>query len=206
MTRVHWIFEIVDRQGTAAMRAADVDILMVPGWTGSGPDHWQTRWEARLKTARRVVQDDWDTVDLARWTGRLIEAVAAASRPVVLVAHSCGVPTVVHAAPRLPDRRVVAAFLVAPPSEASAAALPGTDPAFTPFPREPLPFLSLLVASRNDAHCSFDTAGAFAAAWGSTLVDAGEVGHLNTESGHGPWPEGVMRLGLFLQSVGRARG
>ena len=30
------------------MRIADIDILMVPGWTGSGPDHWQSRWEAAV--------------------------------------------------------------------------------------------------------------------------------------------------------------
>jgi uncharacterized protein len=126
-------------------------------------------------------------------------------KPVVLVAHSCGVPTLVHAAPRMPSGKVIAAFLVAPPSEAASAALPGMDPSFVPFPRDPLPFASLLVASRNDEHCPYDAAVDMALAWGSTLVDAGEVGHLNTASGHGPWPEGVMRLGLFLQQLGPAR-
>ena len=41
------------------MRTSDADILMVPGWNGSGPDHWQSRWERNLKTARRIEQDDW---------------------------------------------------------------------------------------------------------------------------------------------------
>lgn len=184
------------------MRTSDVDILMVPGWTGAGPEHWQTRWASRLKTARRVEQDDWDRVDKEKWTGRLVETVEAARRPVVLVAHSCGVPTVVHAAPRLTG--VVGAFLVAPPSEAACTALPDMDPQFIPFPRVYLPFPSVLVASRNDQHCPFATAEQFAAAWGSLLIDAGEAGHINTESGHGPWPDGAMRLGLFLQQLGPA--
>lgn len=183
------------------MRAADVDILMVPGWTGAGPDHWMTRWQAKLKTAQRVTQDDWDVVDKAKWTARLIDHVATASRPVVLVAHSCGVGTVVHAAPRLAGGKVVAAFLVAAPSEAACAAIPKMDPAFALYPRDPLPFPSLLVASRTDEHCSYEEAGDLALAWGSTLVDAGESGHLNTASGHGPWPEGVMRLAAFLQTI-----
>ena len=187
------------------MRAADVDILMVPGWTGSGPDHWQTRWEAKLKTARRVHQENWHVVDQSQWTNRLLETIAFATRPVVLVAHSCGVPTVVHAAPRIMDGKVIAAFLVAPASEAASQGIPGMDPAFTPYPRDLLPFPSLLVASRTDEHCAYDAAGDMALAWGSTLVDAGDAGHLNTASGHGPWPEGVMRLATFLQQLGPAR-
>jgi predicted alpha/beta hydrolase family esterase len=43
------------------MKAADADILIVPGVNGSGPDHWQTRWERKLSTARRVEQADWDS-------------------------------------------------------------------------------------------------------------------------------------------------
>jgi predicted alpha/beta hydrolase family esterase len=186
------------------MRTYDVEILMVPGWTGSGPDHWQTRWQTRLKTSRRVEQDDWDVVDGAKWSARLLEAIAFAVKPVVLVAHSCGVPLVAHAAPRIADKKVVGAFLVAPSSEDTTAKLPGMDPAFAVFPRDPLPFPSLLVASRNDRHCSYDEAGDLALAWGSTLIDAGEVEHLNTASGHGPWPEGAMRFGLFLKQLGTA--
>ena len=41
------------------MKTADVDILIIPGWSSSGPDHWQTRWETRLPNARRVEQEDW---------------------------------------------------------------------------------------------------------------------------------------------------
>ena len=72
------------------MRTSDVDILMVPGWNGSGPDHWQSRWERNLKTARRVEQDDWERPDKDQWVGNIIRAVAATSRPAVLVAHSLG--------------------------------------------------------------------------------------------------------------------
>ena len=57
----------------ARMRTFDVDILLLPGWTNSGPDHWQTRWQSRLKTARRVEQDDWDRVKQNSWTERVID-------------------------------------------------------------------------------------------------------------------------------------
>ena len=38
------------------MKAADADILIIPGYKNSGPDHWQSRWQAKLSTARRVEQ------------------------------------------------------------------------------------------------------------------------------------------------------
>ena len=187
------------------MRTFDVDILIVPGWTNSGPDHWQTRWQSRLKTARRVEQADWDHPHRRQWVERVVAAVAEAQKPVMLVAHSCGVATIAHAAARLHDDRVIGAFLVAPASEEATESIPGIDPAFVPFPRDPLPFPSLLVASRNDPHCRYEDSGEMALNWGSTLVDAGDVGHINTASGHGPWPEGAMRFGWFLKQLGSAK-
>jgi len=41
---------------------------------------------------------------------------------------------------------------------------------------------------------SFARATQFAQAWGSSLVDAGDAGHLNTVAGYGPWPAGERIL------------
>jgi len=185
------------------MRAAEADILIVPGWTNAGPDHWQTRWQAKLSTARRVEQADWDLPDRDDWIARVAAAVEAAARPVILVAHSCGVPTVAHAAARIEPGKVAGAFLVAPPSEAFTRAEPAIA-AFAPYPSTPLPFPTLLVASRDDPACTFEEAEALASAWGATLADAGAAGHLDTASGHGPWPEGLMRFAAFLNGLPRA--
>src|SRR5258707_11927597 len=97
------------------MRTSDVDILMVPGCNGSGPDHWQSRWQRSLKTARRVAQDDWDHPDKDTWVGNIIREVAASARPAVVVAHSLGVHALAHAAVKLPAGAVSGAFLVAAP-------------------------------------------------------------------------------------------
>lgn len=187
------------------MRTTDIDILIVPGWTDTGPDHWQTRWQSRLKTSHRVEQADWEHPDKKLWTSELLKAIASCTKPIVIVAHSLGVPTVVHAAAKLHDDRVIGAFLVAPSCETATAGIPGIDPSFTPYPRDPLPFPTLLIASRSDDFCPYDQAGDMALDWGSTLVDAGDVGHLNTASGHGPWPEGAMRFGWFLKQLGNVR-
>lgn len=185
------------------MRISECDLLIVPGLTNSDEDHWQSRWESRLATASRVAQADWQNPDPEAWSAAIQERVAAASRPVVLVAHSLGTLVVAHTAPKLASGKVIGAFLAAVPDvvEASADSLPALA-AFAPAPTAPLPFPSLLIASRNDPYCSFERAQAIALDWGSALVDAGEIGHINSESGHGPWPEGLMRLGHFLGQLG----
>ncbi len=96
------------------MKTSDADILIVPGWLNSGPDHWQSRWERNLKTARRIDQDDWHAPERHAWVANIVAAVSEASRPAVLVAHSLGVIAVVHAAPKLAPGSVAGAFLVAP--------------------------------------------------------------------------------------------
>ena len=182
------------------MRSRDVDILIIPGLGGSGPDHWQSRWQARLPNAVRVEQADWDHPDAADWAARIIAAVARCERPVVAVAHSLGVIALARAAARL-DAPLTGAFLVAPPSERALAVIPAIDPAFRPFPTAALPFKSLLVGSRTDPYATAEETAALADMWGSTFVDAGEAGHINGESGHGPWPEGLMAFGGFLNRL-----
>ena len=182
------------------MRTADVDIIIVPGLGGGSPDHWYSRWEQKLPTARRVVQADWQKPTLDAWTRRLVEAVEAATRPVVLVGHSLGVITIAHAAHRIAER-VVGAFLVAPPSAAALHTLEAVDPAFADIPHDALPFPAVLIASRNDSYAAYEESEALAKAWHIELVDAGMSGHLNDDSGHGPWPEGLMRFAGFLKSL-----
>lgn len=184
------------------MRTSDADILIIPGWTNSGPDHWQSRWERSLKTARRVAQDDWDTPRKDDWVARILEAIAAATNPVVLVAHSCGVAAVAHAASGLAPGAVAGAFLVAPADLEGAGIWPATEGGFAPLPLQRLPFPALVVASSDDPYCTLERARAFATAWGAELVEAGNAGHINTAAGYGPWPEGLMRFGLFLKRLG----
>lgn len=187
------------------MRTSEVDILLVPDWTGSGPDHWQSRWERSLSTARIISQGDFDTPRKDDWVGRIVEAVRKARRPVVLVAHSCGVAAVAHAAPLLTRLNVAGAYLVAPADLEEADDWLGARGDFAPMPLDRLPFPAVLVASSSDPYCSMERARTFAEAWGATLVPAGNAGHIDAASGHGPWPEGLMRFGLFLSRLGPAK-
>jgi predicted alpha/beta hydrolase family esterase len=57
------------------------------------------------------------------------------------------------------------------------------------------------VASRDDPYDAPGFAAAKAAQWGARLVDAGEAGHVNVASGHGPWPDGLLQLAGFLKTL-----
>jgi predicted alpha/beta hydrolase family esterase len=182
-------------------RTSDVDILMVAGWNNSGPEHWQSRWEQRLTTARRVVQRNWERPNRDEWVDAVVKAVSAARQPVILVGHSIGVATIVHAAPLLPKGDVIGAFLVGITGDTAIELEDAIDNHFAPIPREKLPFPAVVVASHNDPHCPFLTAEEYANSWGADFVDAGHSGHINTASGHGPWPEGLMRFAGFLAKL-----
>jgi uncharacterized protein len=178
----------------------DATMVMVPGWMGSGPTHWQTLWEKKNPEYRRVSQRDWRSVHRADWVLALDSALSNLSGDIVLVAHSLGCLSVAAwASGRLPGLRpVVGAMLVAPPDLASA---PGHLPAlssFTPVPAGKLPFSSLVVASENDPYATIQAAAAMAENWGSRFVNVGRRGHINVDSGHGNWPEGEQYLRQFL--------
>jgi predicted alpha/beta hydrolase family esterase len=182
------------------MKTSEADIIIVPGLGNSEAEHWQSRWEAKLSNASRIIHPDFGKPLRALWVNAIVEAVDNATRPVVLVAHSIGVSAIAHAAPLL-GSAVAGAFLVAMSDWNRPEVLPGLAHDFAPLPREPLPFPSIMVASRNDPYCDFEVAGDYANCWGSLLVDARGNGHINVESGHGPWPEGTMIFAKFMAGL-----
>jgi predicted alpha/beta hydrolase family esterase len=96
---------------------------------------------------------------------------------------------------------VKGAFLVAAPSEEGLANVAEADPGFCPFPRAKLPFASVLVASRDDPYSEFAQSEALARDWGAKLLDARAAGHINAESGHRPWPEGLLQFAAFVKRI-----
>lgn len=182
------------------MKTTDTEILIVPGYKGSGEDHWQTRWERKLSAARRVQMGDWHKPVFEHWKENLLEAVASARKPVVLVGHSIGSQVIVQAAKEF-EKPVIGALLVAPPDVANPSIRPRHLLTFGPAPTDPLPFPSVVIASRTDQFCDIAIAEDMAASWGSLFLDAGDSGHINAESGHGPWPEGLMVFSKFMNHL-----
>lgn len=166
--------------------------LIVPGWKGSGPHHWQSRWEARLPRAIRIRQNDWETPVRTDWVGALAQAIEAATRPPLLIAHSLGCITVAHL-PHAIRQRVAGALLVAP-ADVERPNAPDVLRDFAPIPRTPLPFPSFVVASSDDPYCEPGRARELAHDWGSEFLLIENAGHLNTESRLGDWPQGLRIL------------
>lgn len=182
------------------MKTSDAEILIVPGYKGSGKDHWQSRWEGKISTARRVTMGDWHKPVFSDWKANLLKAVSQATRPIVFVGHSIGCQVIVQAANEF-EKPVAAAFLVAPPDVGNPSIRPKHLLTFGPAPGDPLPFPSVVVASRTDQFCDFSVAEQMAESWGSLFIDAGDSGHINAESGHGPWPEGLMVFSRMLNNI-----
>lgn len=191
-------------------QADAVDFLFVPGLNNSGPDHWQSLWEARLPNARRVELGLWADPHRNTWVSKLALAIGRAERPVVLVAHSLGCHVVAwwaeyEAAFGAQLRHaetcpVVGALLVAPPEvEDNPADRRVTR--FAPLPATPLPFPAIVVASRDDPFATMNQSRHMAGRWGAELVDAGALGHINARSGLGEWSFGLDLLRRFAPGV-----
>ena len=191
-------------------------VVIVPGIGGSGPEHWQSRWEAELPDVRRIEPASWDHPELDDWVAAIDRAVAASAAPPVLIAHSLGCLAVAHWASRVsahePDSRadaasaprtsttspvVAGAFLVAPPDIAGPE-FPQDAPSFAVAAPGPLPVTAVVVGSSDDPYCAADRAVELASAWGVPHVDIGAHGHVNVASGFGEWREGRRLFGEFV--------
>lgn len=179
-------------------------VLVLPGRDGSGADHWQTLWEQAFPDFVRVQQADWVHPVYSEWEIRLTEAVSSALKPVLLIAHSAGTSLTMRWASDRPDlaKKIAGAFLVAPSDRDVLEGTPDNPiKGFGPMLLKPLPFKAMVVASRNDHLVTFERATAFAASWHANLVDAGYNGHLGSAAQLGIWPNGLVALGQFLQSL-----
>ena len=175
-------------------------VLIIPGLGDSGPQHWQSLWEASYPEYQRVRQTDWERPRCSDWVSNLDAVISAANPPLVLVAHSMGCIGVIHwaATTRNGNKRVAAALLVSPP-DVEAETIPAGPTGFAPCPLIRLPFRSIVVASTNDPFAALDRAKTFAGAWGSEIVILESAGHINAASGHGPWPEGKRLLDKLMR-------
>lgn len=172
-------------------------VLILPGYLGSGPAHWQSWLERQLPATRRVTGIDWSNPTLGRWASAVGKAIDRANGPVWLVAHSFGCLAGVVAASTRPER-VAGALLVAPadPERFSEHGFRRADESGIArhLYNIRLPCPSLLVASTDDPWMNFASAAYWAERWGCRLHSLGAAGHVNVDSGFGPWPEGLAML------------
>ncbi|MDP5239429.1 alpha/beta hydrolase [Uliginosibacterium sp. 31-16] len=163
-------------------------ILIVPGLYSSGASHWQSWFEQKLPNTFRVEQDDWSDPYLPRWAGAIRHELDRAKGHVWIIAHSFGCLAAAHASTDHRDK-VAGVMFVAP-------ADPDKFEVTNVLPAERLGFPSVVVASSTDPWMRLTTAAYWADLWGSRLISIGNAGHINVDSGFGPWPDG---LAIFEQ-------
>lgn len=193
-------------QPSARQPRRSVRVLIVPGLRNSGPAHWQTWLQGQYIDAVRVQQHDWQRPDLEAWSARIEETLSRHSRHTqwVAVAHSFGTLALAHhlatrqMAQALPTDhtdsahgdatgvglrhgRIVAALMVAP-------ADPVKFQLEARLPRHRLGLPLSVIGSENDPWMPLARARDWAHTWGGGFRNLGQVGHINTESGFGPWP------------------
>ena len=175
------------------------DFIILPGSGGSGEAHWQTRWQQANPAMRRFSPASWDLPDFDDWLAALETAVSQATAPPVLIGHSLSCLLVAHWQLQS-SREIAGAFLVAVPDPASPV-FPAYGRPFADTPHERLRFPSLIVASTDDPYDPHGYARAKAGQWGSALHSAGPLGHINSDSELGDWPQGMALLTAFVRGI-----
>jgi len=66
-----------------------------------------------------------------------------------------------------------------------------------------LPVPALVIASENDEYCAPERSGEIASALGAGWISLGPVGHINADSGLGPWRQGRDLFTAFVSGFDR---
>lgn len=179
-------------------------LLIVPGFGGSGPLHWQS-WIAQKYTSSLWVNDlPLLEPKIHIWADAISRAMDNIEGKILILAHSFGCLASSLAIARHPQR-VVAAILVAPASperfSENGHILPEHDDTPTIrnlLPKQTLGVTGLVIASENDPWMPFNQAASLAKSFGFPTINLGLSGHINVDSGHGQWPLIDVLVGNFL--------
>ncbi len=164
-------------------------VLILHGYEGNAPGHWQTWLASQLREDGHDVAypDLPDPLhpDLDAWLAVL--AGLRRGEDDVVVCHSLACLLWLHHRARggAPARRVL---LVAPPCPSAAEQVPALA-GFFPAPLEPeLARGARLVCGDDDPYCPEDARAVYAAPLGIEADRIAGAGHINTETGFGAWP------------------
>ncbi len=166
--------------------------LILHGWQGSGPDHWQTWLADRLRGRGLAVSfpslPDEDDPQLEPWLAALHDRLG--DRPVV-ICHSLACIVWLHVAAAAAAQVAERVLLVAPPSpsveydEVRRFFPHGADAAAVARAANS----TRLVCSDNDPFCPEGAPALYGEPLKLPTIVIPGGGHLNPEAGFGPWPE-----------------
>jgi uncharacterized protein len=173
-------------------------VLLVAGIDNSGPEHWQSLWEAKHPDVVRVMQRDWEHPVCEEWVEALDEAVARATSAPILVGHSLGCLAIGHWAARF-CRPYFAALLVAI-SDPTGPAFPSVASGFASIPSALRQHRVAVVSSDDDPYATPSYTDELVAAWDAEHVRLSRCGHINAASGLNDWPAGWALVERWRES------
>jgi len=165
------------------------NVLILPGYGNSDSKHWQSLWEASNPSFKRVKQTSWEQPICSDWVINLEKHVEQAGQEIKIVAHSLGCLLLAQWAAQT-DLKIAGALLVAVP-DPDGDNFPPQASGFSPIADASFDFPSILVASNNDPYSDMAFSKTYAKNWGSMLIDLGNIGHINSNSGLGNWKAGM---------------
>ena len=179
--------------------------LILHGWGGNKPAHWQEHLASALReTGANVIypmMPDPTAPDLEAWQAALqaaLEEDAAMGKPLTVVCHSLGAINWLHYAAkyggelRLADR----VLLVAPPyviPEIPPTDAPPAVSAFFPPPLSAegvagLSYETSIIATDSDDYATFEQTRAYADRLQIPIYMLAGAGHISPYWGYGSWP------------------
>ena len=175
--------------------------LHVPGIGDSGETHWHTNWERMFPEIKRVVQKDWECPDREAWVKNLESYIQEYNdKPIILISHSLGGGTIIHADNLDKLVGVKGIFMVALP-DIEREDFPKECSGFSPMPKRKLSIPGVMVSSENDEWCAFSVAEKWAIRLGIPLINIGKKQHVCGSSEFETWEEGKKLLVSFLDSL-----
>ncbi len=169
--------------------------VIVPGIGGSEATHWQSWLQQQLMSCSRVEQQNWQQPVLQKWITEFVHGVAPIEGELQIIAHSFGCLTTVAALMQYPqlNQKVKNLILVAPANPIRFSqndfSQPGQLNLDAYFQQITLTVPTTLLMSENDPWLNYQDGKRLAHAWQLEPVNLGQVGHINTASGFGPFPE-----------------
>jgi len=183
--------------------------LILHGWGGNKPAHWQEHLAAKLTEAGADVRypkmPDPMVPDPVAWMGALHTALGEipGDATLTVLAHSLGAINWMHHAAmsqdagfERPGPQADRVLLVAPPyviREIPPLDAPPGAADFFPPPLSPTGIAALaretvLIASDTDDYATFDQSAAYAAGLGADIQKLPDGGHISPYYGYGEWP------------------
>jgi predicted alpha/beta hydrolase family esterase len=175
--------------------------LNVPGIADSGETHWQTNWENSFPEIKRVIQKDWVRPDREVWLKNLESSIQKNNeKSIILISHSLGGGTIIHADYLNKLNGVKGIFMVALP-DIEREDFPKECSGFVPMPRRKLSIPGVMVSSENDEWCTIEVAEKWSASLVIPLINIGKKQHICGAEEFETWEEGKKLLVKFLDSL-----